>query len=585
MEKKQTNILKNNSNDQLNDDNYERILQTIFESKKIEVDIRKSIFADDKKRMSCDLSQNFTLDCLKIEDRNYDDIFIMQQKYEKILKKWTNLQNTTKVCSQLNNCNLNDFMNGENNPCIAALCSIENMVESTYGYRKDFKYSIAEEICYMKLLAHKWRSIKGDGNCYYRSVIFSYLENLIKQKDIFNLQRIMIDFDEKFDSLYKNTTCLPYDIKDLLVKLDRSLVMTILKIIIELLDVPNKYDVVQKALIVLVKAFNFSKTFDTAMIMYFRYILYEYILNNKNKFFSEDFPVKIGNLLPYQYETEAGDFLFDKFFHEELLRFYTYAEKIAIYLTPFVLKVDLNIIFYDFGNECNIQIKNFSSYLKDKSTITILYRKAHYDVAYHKENCSNEFSYFKHNDDKLKIVDQKLIEYYEKNEMQKVNVKESKIFSKKEKMMRNKDIKMKPSVSTRSNGMDTTAMTNLSIDTTNSEEKPNIIRSDNVSREEIEGEYFKNNENNNIVSTKRLNPPYNDNIHGKENENNDIFTITDEEIKSKLCIECVEEKDCKSLKSYKLPCGCYLCGKACIEKYSSLLFKHCRINKIECNLK
>ena len=42
------------------------------------------------------------------------------------------------------------------------------------------------------------------------------------------------------------------------------------------------------------------------MILYLRFTLYEYILINKNKIFSDDFPVMIGNLLPHQYETKNG---------------------------------------------------------------------------------------------------------------------------------------------------------------------------------------------------------------------------------------------------------------------------------------
>jgi hypothetical protein len=35
----------------------------------------------------------------------------------------------------------------------------------------------------------RWRSIKGDGNCYYRAVIFSYLEDLILDKNILMLKK------------------------------------------------------------------------------------------------------------------------------------------------------------------------------------------------------------------------------------------------------------------------------------------------------------------------------------------------------------------------------------------------------------
>ena len=58
-------------------------------------------------------------------------------------------------------------------------------------------------------------------------------------------------------------------------------------------------------------------------------------------------------------------------------------------LVPYILKVNLNIVFYYFGNECDIENKFFSCYLpnrdKKMDTINVLYRKAHYDVCYSQE--------------------------------------------------------------------------------------------------------------------------------------------------------------------------------------------------------
>jgi len=40
--------------------------------------------------------------------------------------------------------------------------------------------------------------------------------------------------------------------------------------------------------------------------MYYRYALYEYILQYKEKLYTMEFSVKIGNLLPTAFETESG---------------------------------------------------------------------------------------------------------------------------------------------------------------------------------------------------------------------------------------------------------------------------------------
>ena len=57
-------------------------------------------------------------------------------------------------------------------------------------------------------------------------------------------------------------------------------------------------------IIIIIIFINFSRSFDTLMIFYLRYSLYEYILENKNKVVSKDFPVLLGNLLPIKYQIE-----------------------------------------------------------------------------------------------------------------------------------------------------------------------------------------------------------------------------------------------------------------------------------------
>jgi len=61
----------------------------------------------------------------------------------------------------------------------------------------------------------------------------------------------------------------------------------------------------------------------------------------------------------------------------------TDAEKIVIYLTPFVLKTNLKIIIYEFDSPDSFFLtKDFPCYLEDKHEIVVLYRKTHYDIAY-----------------------------------------------------------------------------------------------------------------------------------------------------------------------------------------------------------
>lgn len=274
--------------------------------------------------------------------------------------------------------------------------SVEEMVEQTYQYDKNLKKNLIEEICYLKRIICSWRRVSGDGNCFYRSAIFSWVEYLIFNKKIDILKIVISHIYSKFNQNYRNTKQLPLTLQMQFIGKEKDVTLIILEIIIRQL----MNDKIELAYITLLKAFNVSKAFDKIMIFYLRYSLYEFISENKNKLFNKDFPVLLGNLLPEKYETEEGKFLFEDYFLNDLLKFYSFGEKIAIFLTPYVLKVNLNVVFYYFGKECDIENKFFSSFLENKDknldTISVLYLKAHYDVCYLKD-------YFKHFSSLLKI--------------------------------------------------------------------------------------------------------------------------------------------------------------------------------------
>jgi len=262
---------------------------------------------------------------------------------------------------------------------------LEVMVENTYGYDRFLKEQMIEELCFLKRVINSWRGVAGDGNCFYRSVIFSWLEYLIFNKKINILKIVMTNLYVKFNVSYPKLKDLPPQYKKNFITEEKYVALTILEIIIRLLNQNN----IKEAYITLLKAFNVTRIFDRVMIFYLRFLLYEYISDNQDKLFKKDFPVLLGNLLPQEYETPDGKFLYKEYFLNDLLKFYTCAEKLAVFLVPFVLKVNLNIVFYYFGKDCDIENKFFSSELpnKDKKfdTINVLYRKAHYDVCYFNE--------------------------------------------------------------------------------------------------------------------------------------------------------------------------------------------------------
>ena len=363
--------------------------------------------------------------------------------YDGVLSK-INLS-SEQMKRELNQINISD----SGRSMICKTKSIEEMVEQTYGYSSSLKEQMTEEAAYLQTIVCRWRRVAGDGNCFYRSTIFGWLEYLVMNAMDNVLTYVVLDLDKKFDANYPNVSRLPSSIRKNFTSRDKDIVILLLDIIIKQLtdkSVSNKQKRIKSAYSTLVKAFNFSRAFDTVMILYLRFLLYEFILENENKIFSKDFPVLLGNLLPGQYETERGDFLFDKYFCEDLLRFYTCAEKLAVYLSPFVLKINIKVVCYDFGTDCDIQTKEFKCYLPHKDTIMVMYRKAHYDICYSDDYIMKYIDYitmFNEEFAYLQVINQKEVQ----NLLRKIlpNVEEgSKVFNRVKKEEAIKKEKMKP---------------------------------------------------------------------------------------------------------------------------------------------
>ena len=226
-----------------------------------------------------------------------------------------------------------------------------------------------------------WRKIKGDGNCYYRGVIFALIENIILTKDINYLKSIIINFMEK-----TNKKILKIMFNGL--NLDINLVKKCF-IMIYLSITSNSHDPILKAYIVFFKMINNYKDFDYGLILFFKFLLYEYIEQNKNSTYSFKFQVLIGNLLPNDCQDDEGKFNFSHFYKNYLMKFYQYAEKIILYLTPFIFWKEIIVKYINENEGMDVDIqqfefgKNLSFVDFDKNNkIELLYKKTHYDLLY-----------------------------------------------------------------------------------------------------------------------------------------------------------------------------------------------------------
>ena len=164
-------------------------------------------------------------------------------------------------------------------PCI----KIADFIESSFNYNDDFLDEIKKKFNFLKDFSF-YRKIKGDGNCFYRAVIFKYFEMIILSGNVDLLKNIIYDilfecynFNDKDDDNNPLSKYLKIGSED---KIKPKLVKMILIIIYKYLE----KKCIKEAYKIFYVSFNTCRGFDMGLIFYFRYILYTFIRSNEQNF-------------------------------------------------------------------------------------------------------------------------------------------------------------------------------------------------------------------------------------------------------------------------------------------------------------
>ena len=93
---------------------------------------------------------------------------------------------------------------------IGLLQNIDQLVNQTIksnntDYYSTKNYNTNNLKSALNLLIYKWRRVGGDGNCFYRAVMFSYVEKILLNKDFNKLKALLLDMDEVFNSSNGNS--------------------------------------------------------------------------------------------------------------------------------------------------------------------------------------------------------------------------------------------------------------------------------------------------------------------------------------------------------------------------------------------
>ena len=320
---------------------------------------------------------------------NDDKIIYLENKVEEISKQLKN-ETLNHLMNQINRIPFEsyyeDYKVTENKYKISCLSSLNFLVEATYYFRDD-NYEVKQyDINELKPYVEKFRNVSGDGDCFYRGLIFSLLENIILTNNIMQMKELLIIYHEKMNQNNKLVNEKEY--LKIIKKMNISIVSEILYIIIVHME-----NDITKAYRILLKVFLFCNDFDTCLIFFTRYLIYEYISENENKIYSKEYQVELGCLLPEDFVVDKGDkneYFFENFYTLQLMNPKTFAEKIILYVSPFVFNIKLNILIYDYGTNGAQSVVMEKKFLDEninspQTEINLLFRKSHYDIYYKKQ--------------------------------------------------------------------------------------------------------------------------------------------------------------------------------------------------------
>ena len=329
------------------------------------------------------------------DDNKIQDI---EKKVEMIHKKLDSAK-INDLISQIHKCKIENFYKNFRPKCndkpVGSLSSLDFLIEITYNSHPSHYDIMILDRKELSPYIYKFRSVLGDGDCFYRGFIFSFLENIIFTNNIMLMKELLILFYEKIN--LENKLIKEKEYLLIFHQMNIDIVSRTLYIII--MQMEND---IQQAYRTLLKLFLYCPDFDFGIIYFMRYLIYEYILENENKIYSREFQVEIGCLLPEDYVIDKGnrnEYLFEKYFSMQLMKTKTFAEKIALYIAPFVFNVNMNILIYDFGINgaaSSIQEKKFlcDSEINSQMQINLIFRKAHYDIFYKKKYYEDYKNYF-----------------------------------------------------------------------------------------------------------------------------------------------------------------------------------------------
>jgi hypothetical protein len=138
-----------------------------------------------------------TEEYLELRNNNQDD-----KKFGESLKELSDENDIETIYKAILDVKyrLNAIINNNNVNPIFPLEHLFEYILSNNQYQNNSEIDLNSKYNKLKPIIYRYRQIKGDGNCFYRAVMFRYIEQIILKENIVLLKKIIMDMQQCFNS-------------------------------------------------------------------------------------------------------------------------------------------------------------------------------------------------------------------------------------------------------------------------------------------------------------------------------------------------------------------------------------------------
>jgi hypothetical protein len=281
------------------------------------------------------------------------------------------------------NSSLDDYTCNRNIINISSILKIDEYFEKEYYFINEGKRNCIEDCKYRGL--EYFRHIRGDGNCYYRSVLFQYLEINILERNI-----------KLIEMIYNDIQLTKFDIIDRKTNIEKC-IECISKIMVDLRSEKSTYDVYNEFVL------NYARNneFENTLIIWLRLKLFSKLENISNVLYNGI--IKLEELAQIDFNSKTKTY--NEYLYNNILTYGEEAETLSRYILPKLLGINITTIIWDTKNDFKLSeetlkhseiyldtyIKLFEEVEENEINIYILRRDNHYDILYNKDLYFNKY--------------------------------------------------------------------------------------------------------------------------------------------------------------------------------------------------